>query len=513
MSETVLVNFFIDDHLFDIAKSLCKKNKNKYKFSFCHRFPDKNFSQFDHLNFIDATLLYDVNNFRIAFKDLVPLSLSTKEYDFLLSGFRYVINCFDRMSPYPHRVDFYDEYFWELATYYKSFFKNNSKIMNIIFDQTPHAPWDLTLFFVAKMLKIKILILKRTNISGVAYIIEDFRDEVGTFQFQYQKFFKNINFKKKREEILLDLKKKNFTALQTNGQWIFIEPRIKLPEIIRKSLFYIILSDLYRFIRSFYEEIPNQEVGAFKKKNNSKFSIGKKLSRVDYIKFISGYLLRRFQNTLYDKNLEIFENENKENNKYIFFALHFQPERSTLPDGLLFANQIIAIKMLSQNIPDNFKIYVKEHPKQMAFDLRNDRYRSFDFYKKLKDIKNVRLLGSKSNYDNLIKNSFCTATITGSITWDGLLQGKPGIIFTNSYLAKCNSVEVVKNNNDVAKVLKNFKKKNQDTIFNDVINFLKKNQKYLIDAVIFSTHKHLISPKKYAEYLDNLNSSINQRLI
>ena len=509
MSETVLVNFFMDEHLLKVAKSLCEKNKDKYKFSFCHRSPSKNFNQ---LNFIDATLLYDVKNFQIAFKNLIPISLSIKEYNFLLSGYSYVIKCFDRMSPYPYRVDFYDEYFWELASYYKSFFKNNSKIRNIIFDQTPHMPWDLTLFFVAKMFKIKTLILRRTSISGVAYIIEDFRNEAASFQFPYKKHLKSINLKKKKNEILLYLKKKNFTARQIEGQWTFVKPNFSLPKTIRENLLYKLFSDLYRFIKSFYEIIPNQQVGASKKKNNSKFSIGKKLSRADYIKFLCGYLLRRFQNMLYDKNLQVFQDKVQGKDKYIFFALHFQPERSTLPDGLLFANQIIAIKMLSKNLPNNYKIYVKEHPKQMAFDLRNDHYRSFDFYKKIKDIKNVRLLGSKSNYDNLIKNSFCTATITGSVTWDGLLQGKPGIIFTNSYLAKCDSVKVVNTNKDVLKALNSFNKKNQDLILDEVINFLKDYKKYFIDAVIFSTHKHLISPKKYDEYIENLTSCIKERL-
>ena len=52
---------------------------------------------------------------------------------------------------------------------------------------------------------------------------------------------------------------------------------------------------------------------------------------------------------------------------FLLFALHFQPERSTMPEGGIFNDQILALKLLSQNIPDNFIIYVKEHPRQ--FDI------------------------------------------------------------------------------------------------------------------------------------------------
>jgi hypothetical protein len=513
MAETVLVNFFSDQHLLQVAKSLCEKNKERYKYSFCHRLPDKDIKQFDCLNFFDATLLYNVNNFQIAFKDLSPISLDIKEHDFLLSGYRYILKSFDRMTVYPCRVGFYDNYFWELASYYKSFFKKNSSIKNIIFDQTPHLPWDIILFFVAKMCKIKTLILKRTSIAGVAYIIEDFRDESLSFEFQYQKHFKNINFNQETREILTSLRKSNFTNLQTNGEWNWARSHSFIPEVLKKHLFYKILSDCYRFLRSFFEKIPSQEEGASKGKINSKFSIGKKLSKVTYIKFKFGYLLRRFQNTLADRDNEIFQNIFEKKEKFIFFPLHFEPERSTNPDGLLFSDQTIAIKMLSQNLPDDYKIYVKEHPKQLNFDLRNDHYRSVAFYKNLKTLKNVRMLASNSNYNDLIKNSFCTATITGSITWDGLLQGKPGIVFTNSYLAKCESVGLIQSHKDVSVVLNNFIKKKQDIVFDNIINFLKINERHLINAIIYSPHRNLIPPEKYDEYLENLVSCIEERLL
>jgi hypothetical protein len=513
MSETVLVNFFCDEHLLQVAKSLCKKNKDRYKFSFCHRLPNKNIRQFDHVNFFDATLLYNVNNFKIAFKNLTPISLDIKEHDFLLSGYRYVFKSFDRMTVYPCRIGFYDEYFWELASYYKSFFKKNSRIKNIIFDQTPHLSWDIILFFVAKMCGIKTLILKRTSIAGVAYIIEDFRDENLSFQFRYQKYLKTINLNQEGKEILAYLRKNNFTNLQTNGEWNWTCSRSYIPEVIKKYLFYKILSDCYRFIRSFFEKIPSQKEGASKEKINSKFSIGKKLSRLMYIKFKFGYLLRRFQNFLSDRNNENFKDLYDKKENFIFFALHFEPERSTNPDGLFFSDQLIAIKMLSQNIPDSYKIYVKEHPKQLNFDLRNDHYRSVDFYKNLKTLKNVRMLASNSNYNDLIKNSFCTATITGSITWDGLLQGKPGVVFTNSYLANCESVGLIQSNNDVSKVLNNLMKKKQRDVFDDIINFLKINERHFINAIIYSPHRNLISPEKYDEYLENLVSCIDERLL
>lgn len=46
---------------------------------------------------------------------------------------------------------------------------------------------------------------------------------------------------------------------------------------------------------------------------------------------------------------------------FVYFALHYEPERTTVPDGRLFGFQLYAIRMLAEALPVGWRIYVKEH--------------------------------------------------------------------------------------------------------------------------------------------------------
>ena len=50
------------------------------------------------------------------------------------------------------------------------------------------------------------------------------------------------------------------------------------------------------------------------------------------------------------------------------FFLHFQPERTTLPEGYGFAQQLAAIIALDGALPEGTKLYVKEHPTTFTHD-------------------------------------------------------------------------------------------------------------------------------------------------
>ena len=72
----------------------------------------------------------------------------------LLEGLAIVNKSIDRITPIPKSIFENEKYFWELASYYKGFFNRNNDITSLIFDNVPHLPWDLTLFYVAKLMNI-----------------------------------------------------------------------------------------------------------------------------------------------------------------------------------------------------------------------------------------------------------------------------------------------------------------------------------------------------------------------
>lgn len=124
------------------------------------------------------------------------------------------------------------------------------------------------------------------------------------------------------------------------------------------------------------------------------------------------------------------------NRKFIYFSLHVEPEAVILARVGL-DNQLLLIKMLSEAIPQDWVIYVKEHPHQLKINnpecgyfINNiDYYKSINFYKEMTKMKNVRLVDLKVHPKELTIHSQAVASIGGSISTEAWLLKKPAINF------------------------------------------------------------------------------------
>ena len=122
---------------------------------------------------------------------------------------------------------------------------------------------------------------------------------------------------------------------------------------------------------------------------------------------------------------------------FVYFALHYEPERTTNPDGGVFHDQIIAMVALRRFVPDNVEIVVKEQPTQFYERHRGHRGRSPLIYNLIKNIKGVRFLGPFENSVELQKKCVFVATITGSIAIEAAVLGKKTIMFGRTWFSGC----------------------------------------------------------------------------
>lgn len=104
--------------------------------------------------------------------------------------------------------------------------------------------------------------------------------------------------------------------------------------------------------------------------------------------YVSRHIIRTAQRSyrkyLYDYySRKLFVNEIKENEKYVYFPLHLQPEMTTSTLGKEYNDQILAIERVARIIPEDWYIYVKENP------LQTNAYRDKYFYKRLQGIKKL----------------------------------------------------------------------------------------------------------------------------
>jgi hypothetical protein len=139
--------------------------------------------------------------------------------------------------------------------------------------------------------------------------------------------------------------------------------------------------------------------------------------RLNFMFKVSSALKRRYKlATPYVQNFK-----DHESSDYVYFALHVDPEASTLIAAPFQANQTAIIEVLSKSIPLSSKLVVKEHPIMIGKRPRG-------FYKKIADMPNVVLIDPDTNSREVIEKSSAVATITGTVGLEALFLRKKVIL-------------------------------------------------------------------------------------
>lgn len=141
-----------------------------------------------------------------------------------------------------------------------------------------------------------------------------------------------------------------------------------------------------------------------------------------------------------------------DNQKYIAFFLHYQPERTSMPEAYHYSNQWLIIKKIAANLPDGIILYVKEHPSVFInnFDVR---YRNEAFYKDISKLRNVQLIPLDCDTFDMIDKAKAIVTITGTVGVQALIRNIPVIAFGTASYRNLKNVYVDKNDMDFQKVL------------------------------------------------------------
>ena len=165
----------------------------------------------------------------------------------------------------------------------------------------------------------------------------------------------------------------------------------------------------------------------FLKSNNSNIKThfsyyGRNKSKV-LINYVSQSLEAKKRKLFIDKNLEyeIYNNE-----KFILFTLHQEPEKTLLIEAPFYTNQLEVIRHIAKSLPIGYRLYVKEH-----FSQALRAWRKISYYKEIIKIPNVRLYHPSSNIEKLIQNSSLVISISGTVSLEAAFFQKPSIMIAD----------------------------------------------------------------------------------
>jgi len=133
--------------------------------------------------------------------------------------------------------------------------------------------------------------------------------------------------------------------------------------------------------------------------------------------------------------------EIKNNEKFVFFPLHVQPERYIDISAPFFSNQLELVTSIAKSLPPEYKLYVKEH-----FAMKPLYWRKTSFYKEILALPNVELIHPSFSPDEIIKKSSLVISVTGTSALQAAFYEKPSIVLAHTIYKEFHpSIRRVKN--------------------------------------------------------------------
>jgi len=279
----------------------------------------------------------------------------------------------------------------EAVNLYNYFFDYFSKILHenrielMIFHMFPHFGSDYLMMVIAKYMNIKMVLMYQSLIPNRFHYVTDL-DDFGKFEtakvtFDYP--YKKVEFGAKKVQ--------------------FYMKNIKLKF---KSCNYTLLQKLRRYI--------------FRSVGRMTFC-GLIKSHIDCLNFKYNY---------YKLKHDSIDNSKKS----VYFPLQMQPEMTTSTLGGIYSDQLLAIEMISNIIPDDWIINVKENPKQL------EGHRGEYFFRRLSLIKKVRYISKEVNSFDLIDSCEFVANVTGTVGWEALIANKVCVVFGKAWYQEFNGI-------------------------------------------------------------------------
>lgn len=114
---------------------------------------------------------------------------------------------------------------------------------------------------------------------------------------------------------------------------------------------------------------------------------------------------------------------------YSVFALHYEPERTSIPEGLPIYSMGDAIVQARAILPMDQALVVKEHYSQTSSAMRGTTGRSPLLYDLIQTLPNTFFASTATRLSDLVVDAQSVFTLTGTVAIEAVLRGTPVYFF------------------------------------------------------------------------------------
>lgn len=309
-------------------------------------------------------------------------------------------------------------------------FLEKKKINYVVFSMLPHETYNFIIYLLCKKKKIKTCMSYidgyKLSITPKAYYMLNFLEE------------HTIEVKEKYEDLRMRYQDKNENEINIPDCMEDIVKKI-IARFDKAETTHMTLMNEMRLkdIKRYYSD-PQ---GTFQRVRQGQ----------DSLRSLAGsyrqYLRGRYRTKKLIKKYEGVATQPDYSDKYVFYALHYQPECTSSPLGGGFSNQLLAIQLIAYNLPEGYWLYVKEHPVQSAFG------REPSYYEELIIIPKVKVISQKNTSEKLMKHAMAVATLTGTVIYESQLIQKPCLCLGYSPLELLDGVYRINTNEECQRAI------------------------------------------------------------
>ena len=216
----------------------------------------------------------------------------------------------------------------------------------------------------------------------------------------------------------------------------------------------------------------------------------------------------------YYKKISGFSEEKIRGKKIMFFPLHYQPERTSLPDAIPFHDQLRVVDVLSRALPEDWILLIKEHPTTFRFPykvlLRGNYNRSKQYYDQLKSFSNVELVPLEHSTQDWIRKSKVIATLTGSVTLEALCSHKKVILFGNTWYRSFPNIHVFTTAQNLTSFLKDSSEDFQENFLDEIQTVLAQYTEKSVGNLEFNKSTEIDVSNECDTYRDEVFKHLSQ---
>ncbi|WP_316863004.1 hypothetical protein [uncultured Cohaesibacter sp.] len=184
---------------------------------------------------------------------------------------------------------------------------------------------------------------------------------------------------------------------------------------------------------------------------------------------------------------------------YVFYALQYQPERTTSPEAGILSDQLFALQMIREAMPEDWHLLVKEHPSQFLWQTEGELGRWDGYYDQIQNLPRTTLVPTSVPSRPLIKSAKAVCTLTGTVGWEASLAGIPAICLAPTWYSTEGIVLPVANLETLGEA------------FGKIINGWRPDHSIIKDRIAFLQHfgrRCYINPSHAPQY-DGLSEDMN----